>query len=134
MKFLHNWLLFSVLIFASIAIHMKFLHKCKTPVSSVPYTLETEVTAYCGCEICCGSYSDGITASGYKIRSGDRLIAAPRPFQFGTKMFIPGYGMASVEDRGGAITKNRLDVYFDSHEKALEWGRQVLQVTIYGEN
>lgn len=97
----------------------------------IPIALEMEVTAYCPCEICCGSYSDGITASGYKIRLGDRLIAAPPSFRFGTKIYIPGYGMASVKDRGGAITKNRLDVFFHSHEEALQWGRQILLVTIY---
>ena len=90
-----------------------------------------EITAYCGCESCCGEYSDGITASGYIIRQGDKLIAAPRTFRFGTRIIIPGYGSALVKDRGGAIKDNRLDVYFDTHQEALEWGRQKLQVQIW---
>jgi len=36
------------------------------------------VTAYCSCEICCGEYSDGVTASGHVIQEGDRFVAAPR--------------------------------------------------------
>lgn len=93
--------------------------------------LEMEVTAYCGCESCCGEYSDGITASGYIIRQGDKLIAAPRTFRFDTTVFIPGYGLAKVKDRGGSIKGNRLDVYFSTHEEALEWGRRTLQVRIW---
>lgn len=92
-----------------------------------------EVTAYCGCETCCGKYSDGITASGHKIQHKDKFIAAPRTFEFGTKIYIPGYGTAKVEDRGGAIQGSRLDVYFPSHREALQWGRQNLTVTILGE-
>ena len=52
-------------------------------------------------------------------------------YPFGTRMYIPGYGWGVVEDRGGAIKgPNRIDLYFDSHNEALEWGRQTLQVTI----
>ena len=104
------------------------------PAQSAVRMIDMEVTAYCGCESCCGTNSPGITASGYKIRQGDKLIAAPRTFPFGTQIFVPGYGLASVEDRGGAIKGNRLDVYFDTHKKALQWGRQVVIVEILEEN
>jgi len=90
-----------------------------------------EVTAYCKCESCCGNQSPGITASGYTIRQGDKLVAAPQTFKFGTQIFIPGYGLASVRDRGGAIQGSRLDVYFDSHKEALKWGRQNVLVTVF---
>lgn len=90
-----------------------------------------EVTAYCGCEKCCGEYADGITASGYRIRPGDKLVAAPATFPFGTRMCIPGYGISTVKDRGGAITDNRLDVYFSTHEEALQWGRRKVLCLIF---
>lgn len=93
--------------------------------------VKMEVTAYCGCESCCGNHSDGITASGYRLRQGDKIIAAPKTFRFGTEIYISGYGHASVQDRGGAIKDNRLDVYFHTHQEALEWGRQKLQVQIW---
>jgi len=35
-----------------------------------------------------------------------------------------------VHDRGKAIKGNHIDVFFDSHKKALEWGRKELYVTI----
>lgn len=101
------------------------------PASPAVRTCEMEITAYCGCKSCCGKYSDNITASGYRIRQGDKLIAAPKTFAFGVKINIPGYGTAEVKDRGGAIKGNRLDVYFFTHQKALEWGRQTLQIQIW---
>jgi len=103
------------------------------PQESAVRIVEMEVTAYCGCESCCGNHSDGITASGYRLRQGDKIVAAPKSFLFGTKIDIPGYGLASVQDRGGAIQGNRLDVYFHTHQEALEWGRRIVQVQIFGE-
>ena len=57
-------------------------------------------------------------------------IATDSSIPFGTKVYIDGVGERIVQDRGGAITGNRIDLYFDSHEKALEFGRQTKQVTI----
>jgi 3D (Asp-Asp-Asp) domain-containing protein len=45
-------------------------------------------------------------------------------------MTIPGYGTVKVEDRGGAIKGDRLDVLFPTHQEALEWGVQWLDVEI----
>jgi len=84
------------------------------------------VTAYCPCEKCCGKWADGFTASG-KPAVG-KIVAAPPTFPFGTRIFIPQYGQAVVQDRGGAITGNRLDVLFATHEEALQWGVKYLKV------
>lgn len=81
------------------------------------YTL----TAYCSCEECCGK-SDGITASGVKARP-NHTIAAPSEFAFGTKLMINGIEY-TVEDRGGAIKDKRIDIYFDSHQEAINFGKQ----------
>ena len=91
------------------------------------------VTAYCPGSCCCGRWADGYTASGYKIKPGDRFVAAPRQIPFGTKVIIPGYNNnkpVKVLDRGGAIKGNKLDVFFDTHKEALRWGRQSLKVRI----
>ena len=96
-------------------------------------TVQMRVTAYCPCPKCCGSYSDGITASGHEISQGDRFVAADKIYPFGTEIIIPGYknGQAvKVLDRGGVIRGNRLDVFFNSHQKALEWGIRYLNVRI----
>jgi len=96
-------------------------------------TVQMRVTAYCPCPKCCGSNSDGVTASGHKICQGDRFIAADKIYPFGTEMIIPGYKSGEavkVLDRGGVIRGNRLDVFFDSHQEALKWGVRYLDVEI----
>lgn len=62
----------------------------------------------------------------------DGTIAADtRFYPFGTRFFIPDYGYGVIEDRGSAIKgQNRLDVYFDSHQKALNWGRRKVYIRI----
>jgi len=96
-------------------------------------TIQMRVTAYCPCRKCCGRYSDGITACGYKIRPGDSFVAADKKYPFGTEMIIAGYKNGEpvkVLDRGGVIRGNRLDVFFDSHEDALKWGVRKLDVKV----
>jgi 3D (Asp-Asp-Asp) domain-containing protein len=99
--------------------------------------IEMRVTAYCPCSSCCGEYSDGITACGYEILPGDTFVAADRRYPFRTEMLIPGYSNSQpvkVLDRGGAIKGNRLDVFFATHEEALQWGVQYLEVNVRREN
>lgn len=91
------------------------------------------VTGYCPCPKCCGEYSDGITANGHKIQPGDTFVAADKRFAFGTEMVIPGYNNGEpvkVLDRGGAIRGNKLDAFFSTHQQALEWGVQYLDVQV----
>lgn len=95
--------------------------------------IEMRVTAYCSCGKCCGEYSDGITACGHKIQPGDAFVAADKRYAFGTEMTIPGYNNSEpvkVQDRGGAIRGDRLDVFFHSHEEALNWGVKYLLVKV----
>lgn len=87
-----------------------------------------KVTAYCPCSKCCGSHANGYTASGTKATAG-RTIAAPSNFAFGTKLIINGKEYV-VEDRGGAIKGNRIDMYVDSHAQALAWGVKYLPVEV----
>ena len=84
-----------------------------------------KITAYCGCEKCCGK-TDGITASGTHVTAG-RTIAAPPEIPFGTQLMINGH-IYTVEDRGGAIKGNRIDIYFESHEEAERFGVQYIEV------
>lgn len=96
-----------------------------------PETFVSEVTAYCPGSCCCGEFADGITASGHVIEEGDMFVAADKSIPFSTILDIPGYGEVPVLDRGGAIKGKRLDVFFYSHQEALEWGSQKgLTITI----
>lgn len=85
------------------------------------------VTAYCPCMICCGK-TNGITASGTKA-TANHTIAAPSTFAFGTKVVINGVTY-TVEDRGGAIQGNRIDIYMNSHAEALQWGSRLIDVEV----
>ena len=104
--------------------------ECGKEVPKVPDEQMFRVTAYCPCSKCCGKWSDGITASGHVIKPGDKFVAAPPGYSFGTVIEIPGYGKVEVLDRGGAIKGNRLDCYFDTHQEALNWGVKMLKVRI----
>ncbi len=92
-------------------------------------TLTVNASAYCPCEICCEEYANGYTADGSKATAGYTL-AAPSIYDFGTLFYIPYFDRVfEVEDRGGAIQDNRIDIYFDTHHEALQFGRQ--HITIY---
>jgi 3D (Asp-Asp-Asp) domain-containing protein len=96
-------------------------------------TVRMRVTAYCPCEKCCGDWADGVTANGHRINQGDRFVAADRRYSFGTALLIPGYNNSQpvkVLDRGGAIKGNKLDVFFNTHQEALIWGVQYLDVKV----
>ena len=89
---------------------------------------EYRISAYCPCEKCCLK-SDGITASGTQATAG--RTAAMNGVSFGTKIVIDGHEY-TVEDRGGGLGSKIIDIYFDTHEEALNSGlwvmREVFQV------
>ena len=86
-----------------------------------------KVTAYCSCAKCCGK-ATGRTAMGTKATAG-RTVAASGKFAFGTKLNINGH-VYTVEDRGGAINGNKIDIYVNSHAEALAWGVRYLPVSV----
>ena len=87
-----------------------------------------KVTAYCPCSKCCGKYANGITERGTYAQAG-KTIATDKRFAFGTKLKINGK-VYTVEDRGGAIKGNRIDVYMNTHAEALAWGVRYLPVEV----
>lgn len=98
-----------------------------TAAATTSSTQVYKVTAYCSCAKCCGK-TTGITASGTKATAG-RTVATSSKFSFGTKLNINGQTYV-VEDRGGAITGNRIDIYMSSHAAALAWGVKYLPVSV----
>jgi 3D (Asp-Asp-Asp) domain-containing protein len=96
-----------------------------------------EVTAYtAGYESTGKSPGDptyGITASGEPVKAV-YTIACPPSMAFGTRLDIEGVGVRTCEDRGGAITEGRLDVYMPDLAEALAFGRQELNVEIKEES
>ena len=87
------------------------------------------LTAYCPCVKCCGK-SDGITASGTQATAGRTVAVDTRLIPYGTEISIDGKTYIA-EDCGGKVKGYTIDVFFDSHEEALNFGRQTKTVKIY---
>lgn len=86
-----------------------------------------EVTAYTAGYESCGKSPNhpayGITANGNKVRKG--IIAADtNVLPFGTKVYIEDLGIFTVDDTGGDIKGNRIDIYMDNLNEAVKFGRQ----------
>ena len=86
------------------------------------------VTHYCACDACTGPWSDGITKSGTEA-TANRTIAADKSIPFGTVLIIEGQEYI-VEDRGGSIAGNRVDIFIEDHQEALEKGIYFAEVFI----
>lgn len=87
-----------------------------------------KITAYCSCYSCCGK-TTGITASGTKAKAGRTIAADTSRFPFGTKIKFNGKTY-TVEDCGGAIKGNKIDLYCNSHSEALRWGVRYMEVLV----
>lgn len=98
-----------------------------------------KATAYCPCEKCCGKWAknrpNGIvyTANGEVAKEGVTIAADWDVLPPGTQVEIQGIGTRKVQDRGGAIRGNRIDIYFETHGQALKFGVQEVRLRIMGE-
>ena len=91
------------------------------------YYQEVTLTAYTASLEECGK-TDGITASGAQVTQGRTIAADHLPF--GTLVEIDG-NIYTVEDRFGGDYTDKIDVYFENYEDAIEFGRQRKTVKIY---
>lgn len=98
---------------------------------SYSYYIDVQATAYDA------SVADGIpyTATGTIARPG--VIAVdPSVIPLGTRVYIesmdgwPSYGYAVAEDTGSAIVGHIVDLFYDSHQTALDFGRRNVRVYI----
>lgn len=85
-------------------------------------------TAYCPCEICCGK-TDGITYTGVLAQSEHTIAVDPDIIPLGTEVMINGH-IYKAEDIGGAIDGYHIDIFFDTHQEALNFGVQKGNVKI----
>lgn len=75
----------------------------------------------------------GITFSGVKVKRDlfSTIAADLDLFPLGTILYIPDYGYGVVADIGGAITGNRIDLYFDTVEDVYDqWGKKEVEVYV----
>lgn len=77
---------------------------------------------------------DMVTATGTTVHYGT-VAVDPRFIPYGTRMLIVShdgqryYGIATAEDCGGAIKRDRMDLYFPTYQECIEFGRR--RCTIY---
>jgi len=70
------------------------------------------------------------TASGVMPKA-NHTIAAWNGLPFGTKVYVPSLGTTfTVEDRGGAVTDGIIDIYMNSYNQCIQFGRQDLEAYI----
>ena len=102
-----------------------------------------KTTAYCTCVKCCGIWSqehpsrigtDYVqkTASGTIPTAGRTVAVDTNLISYGTVLIIDGHEYIA-EDTGSAVKGNVIDIYFDSHEDAIEYGVQYKKIYIKGE-
>lgn len=104
------------------------------------YLGEFVLTAYCPCDICCGEYGKNrpvdengkeivYGAIGARLKQGVSIAVDPSVIPHGTKVEIDGK-IYIAQDCGGAIRGKRIDIYYDSHQDALNFGVQTKSVYI----
>jgi len=86
------------------------------------------ISYYCPCESCCGK-TDGITFSGTNATPNRTIAVDPDVIPLGTQVLIDGI-LYTAEDIGGAIQGNRIDIFVESHQYALEQGRHQSEVFV----
>ncbi len=82
---------------------------------------------------------DTVTATGTTVRRGT-VAVDPRVIPYGSRMFIMAsdgsyiYGIAQAEDCGGAIKGDRMDLYMESNEACMDFGRRKCTLYFLGES
>lgn len=80
------------------------------------------------------SYSlNGTTATGVNLsaHSNAKVIAVdPKVIPLGSRVYVPGYGVATAADTGGAIKGHRIDVHLSSDGAANQYGRRTITIKV----
>lgn len=101
---------------------------------------EFKLTAYCSCEKCCDGWANNRPVDEYgneivygsigeKLVEGVSIAVDPNVIPYGSEVVISG-STYIAHDTGGAIDGNRIDVYHNDHQNAIEFGVQYCEVFI----
>lgn len=94
---------------------------------------EFKLTAYCSCKKCCGIWAvnrpNGVVygAIGEELKAGYSIAVDPKVISYNSKVMINGQ-VYEAQDCGSAIKGNRIDVYFENHKDAINFGVQYAEV------
>lgn len=124
------------------------LHKCEvnaveipteetTPMEEPPVAVEEALKylgsfiarGYCPCEICSEGWGNS-TSTGAVATQGRTIAVDPNVIPYGAKVIIDGHEYVA-EDCGSAIKGNCIDIYFDNHTEADQFGVQYKDVYTY---
>lgn len=97
-----------------------------------------KLTAYCSCNVCCGKWADNrpldengneivYGAIGERLQEGYSIAVDPNVISYRTEVIING-DTYKAQDCGGAIKGNEIDIYFEDHNNALDFGVQYAEV------
>ena len=81
---------------------------------SMDYSGDYKLTGYCPCYKCSEGWGTK-TASGAKATEGITVAADKRKLPLGTKIYIEGVGERIVQDIGGGVKGNRIDIFVNNH-------------------
>jgi 3D (Asp-Asp-Asp) domain-containing protein len=89
-----------------------------------PETVTFEATAY--------TWTGSRTATGTWPSRGT-VAVDPRVIPLGSELYVEGYGPAVAADTGGDIKGQRIDLYMESYEEAIQFGRREVLVEVLRE-
>lgn len=99
--------------------------------------VKVRTTGYCPCALCCGLFSDGHTSINRVVATYPFGIAVePKLVPYRTWVDVPGYGLALVDDTGGAMRQSgqrgvvHFDLRFTTHTQAKAWGVRSMYVAL----
>ena len=91
------------------------------PEPPEPETITFEATAY--------TWTGNRTTTGTWPSRGT-VAVDPLVIPLGTELHIEGYGPAVALDTGGDIQGQIIDLYMDSYQECIEWGRRQVEVRV----
>lgn len=105
-------------------------------ITPIVKTLNTSAYTASTCGKSPSSKGYGKTASGAMAKSW-YTVAAGKGYPIGTVIYVPAMknkpngGWFVVQDRGGAISNNKLDIYMSTYNECIQFGRKNLECYIY---
>lgn len=124
---------------AEAAANSSALAKKVEGITPIVKTLNTSAYTASTCDKKPTDKGYGITASGARVKSW-YTVAAGKAYPIGTVIYIPALknkpngGWFLVQDRGGAIKNNKLDIYMSTYNECIQFGRKNLECYIYVPN
>lgn len=92
---------------------------------------DVKLTAYC-CEPwhhICNDGNPSVTATGTAPTPGRTVAVDPNVIPYGSEVIIDGHTYIA-EDCGGAIKGNKIDICFETHQEAIEFGVRYAAVRV----